>query len=70
MPLHPNNIQAREHAKRRRVEALGSAQSSANHGKESLMGVMRYLESFGLTSQAAKLGRIIARLEAWQNGRP
>ncbi len=70
MALHPNNVQARRDAVEARRNQVLTAQSGANDGKSSLIGWLHYLEARGHVSQARKLGRIIARLEAWQNGKP
>jgi len=49
------------------AESLANAQRNANYPKEHLIRIMDHLENTGNRRKQKTLGRIIERLERWQN---
>ena len=51
----------------KRKEVIDRAHADANSAKDRLISIMDYLEEHGAMKQAEDLGKIILRLEIWQN---
>lgn len=49
------------------IEALRRIKADCSEPKSRLISLLRQTEEAGFTKEAEQLGRIIARLEAWQN---